>query len=260
VKRELIDVNVNLGRWPTRHVHGDEPRELIRILKSHDVTEAWTGSLDGLFHKDMASVNDRLAESCHEYGRRILQPIGSINPMLPGWEDDLRRCVEDHHMQGIRLHPNYHDYALAAPEFSHLLRMASEANLFVQIAVTMEDERMMHPRFRVPHVDTSSLADLLSDIPPVKIILLNAFRAVRGEVLVRLLENNEVLFDIAWIEGIAGIRRMLQTVPVERLLFGSHAPLFYYESALLKLEESALSEDEWSAIVFGNARQLPSTG
>lgn len=256
MKRELIDVNVSVGRWPTRHIHGDESSELVRLLKSHDVTEAWTGSLEGLFHKDIASLNERLAETCHEYGRTILRPIGSINPMLPDWEDDVRRCVEEHGMHGIRLHPNYHGYSLDDPLFARLLRAAAERDLLVQVVVTMEDERMMHPLLRVPHVEAAPLVDILADSPPVRLILLNAFRAVRGELLVRLVEHTNVLFEIAWIEGIAGIRRTLDIVPVDRLLFGSHAPLFYYDSALLKLEESAFSEGELNAIRCENARQL----
>ena len=74
--------------------------------------------------------------------------------------------------------------------------------------------------------------------------------------MVQLVELTDVRFDIAWIEGMAGIRGMLEWIPLQRLLFGSHAPLFYYDAALLKLEESALSEEESNAITFENARQL----
>jgi predicted TIM-barrel fold metal-dependent hydrolase len=251
MKRELIDVNVSLGQWPTRRVHGDEPRDLVRLLKAHNVTEAWAGSLEGLLHKDVAAVNERLAESCREHGRNILKPIGTINPTLPHWQDDIRRCAEDHGMRGIRLHPNYHGYTLDDPRFENLLSAAAEAELFVQIAVTMEDERMMHPQLRVPHVDTAPLVYIKT---PANIMLLNAFRAVRGAVLEKLVDHTNALFDIAWIEGLAGIERILKTIPANRLLFGTHAPLFYYDAALLKLQESQLTDEQRDAIKFKNAQ------
>ena len=45
-------------------------------------------------------------------------------------------------------------------------------------------------------------------------------------------------------------------IPVERLLFGSHAPYFPCESAVFKLFESPLSLDQLSKLMSGNARRL----
>jgi len=45
-------------------------------------------------------------------------------------------------------------------------------------------------------------------------------------------------------------------VPVERLLFGSLAPLFYFEAATLKLQESKLSAAQDTAIRRENAEKL----
>jgi predicted TIM-barrel fold metal-dependent hydrolase len=40
------------------------------------------------------------------------------------------------------------------------------------------------------------------------------------------------------------------------LVFGTHFPLFYPESALFKVRESALKEEDAQAIYHGNARKL----
>ena len=58
------------------------------------------------------------------------------------------------------------------------------------------------------------------------------------------------------LEGVAGLERLVAQVGPERLLFGSHAPLFYAEAAHLKLKESVLTPEQAEAIRQGNAQRL----
>jgi len=255
-RTELVDVNVNLSRWPLRRVRGDTTRELAAMLDRHGVTQGWAGSLDGLLHKDIASVNSRLAEECRTHARGRLLPFGSINPKLPDWEEDLRRCAEVHRMPGIRLHPNYHGYTLDDGDFGRLLRLATERRMIVQLALVMEDERMMHPLLRVGPVNTTPLVQLVKQTPGLRLVLLNALRTVRAQSLLDLIASGEVYVEIAMLEGVGGIANLLEQLPVDRLLFGSHAPLFYFESALLKLKESPLNAEQLSAIRRLNAQRL----
>jgi predicted TIM-barrel fold metal-dependent hydrolase len=253
----MVDVNVWLGHWPFRRLPDDEPAALVRRLRRLGVTEAWAGSFEAMLHHDLAAVNQRLAAACRAHGPGLLRPFGAVNPLLPDWREDLRRCQEDHRMPGIRLHPNYHGYGLDHPACADLLGQAARRKLIVQIVLKMEDERGLNPLLKgLPTTDPAPLIALPAGEPRPRVVLLNALGNVRGEPLKRLLATGSIWVDIAMLEGLAGLERLIAQVGPDRLLFGSHAPLFYGESAHLKLKESALTPEQAEAIRQGNARRV----
>ena len=252
----ITDVNVNLSRWPFRRLAGDEPAALVAKLRKMNVTQAWAGTFDGVFHKDIASANARLAKDCSTYGSGLLVPFGSVNPKLPNWQEDLRRCHEEHKMPGIRLQPNYHGYKLDDPEFRKLLNLAAARRLVVQLALCMDDERTQHPLMRVPPVDCTPLADVIRGEPQLRLVILNAYPQLRIETLQPLSSAGQVSFDFAMVERIGAINRLAEQVTFQRVLFGSNYPLYYFESALLKVQESGLTEAQTRAVSQENARRL----
>ena len=252
----IIDTNVSLSRWPFRRLVGDEPTELVSILKKRNVSQAWAGSFDGILHRDIAGVNARLVADCRTHGQGILLPFGSINLKLPDWQEDLRRCQEEHQMLGIRLHLNYHGYDLKDPSFAELLKLAAARKLIVQLALCMEDQRTQHPLMRVPPVDIAPLADLIKAEPKVRLVVLNCYPQMGLEPLGKLSAAGNVCFDLSMVEGVGGVARLVQEVSLERVLFGSHFPFFYYESALFKMQEAGFTEAQKKAVFEENALRL----
>jgi predicted TIM-barrel fold metal-dependent hydrolase len=256
--RDLIDSNVYVSRWPYRRVPYDKTSKLVQLLKENGVASAWTGSFDALLHRDVTAVNARLANECASEGAGILVPFGAVNPTLPDWEEDLRRCHEVHRMPGIRLHPDFHGYAMDDPLFVRLMEMATARGLIVQIALGMEDPRTQPPtaRFAPPH--PGALADLLPKMPKARVVLLNFFRSFEYNrvLLIRLSSLPQVSFDMAMVEGVAGLSNLLGSVGSIRLLFGSYAPFYNFDSARLKMQESILGQEQLAAIRHGNATAL----
>jgi len=252
----ITDVNVNLSRWPFRRLPGDEPPALAAKLGKMKVTQAWAGSFDGVFHKDLAGVNARLAADCREFGAGLLLPFGSVNPKLPDWREDLRRCVEEHKMPGIRLHPNYHGYTLDDPEFQELLKLCAARKLVVQLALCMEDERTQHPLMRVPPVDIEPLANAVARERQLKLVILNSYPQLPLEKLRPLSSAGQVYFDLSMVERVGGVARLAEYVSPGRVLFGSNYPFFVFESALLKMQEAEVMETQRMAILEGHARRL----
>lgn len=252
----LIDCNLTLGHWPFRiHRWSDESGAIQRFCetyRSKGLTQAWAGAFEGIFYRDLATANALLHERCTEYSNGFLLSIGSINPTLPAWQDDLTRCATTHEMKAVRLHPNYHGYTLDDPRFLELLEATTAKKLLIQIVAQLEDERTQHPLMQVKPVDFKPLPAALQRVPGARVMVLNANRAMSMTAL----RGCNVTLDIAMLEGVAGIENLLKDWPLDELVFGSHAPLFYFESAKLKLQESELTEKQLAAITHENAQRL----
>ena len=161
-------------------------------------------------------------------------------------------------MPGIRLYPNYHRYTLADPRFEKLLSLATDRKLLVQIMRSMEDIRTQFPLMVVQPVDPAPLVSLLPRFPHLRLLLLNkgGWADDANESVATIKKSENVYFDIAMNEGIDGIARLIEETSPNRVVFGSHFPFFYFESALLKVRSQGLPHDQEQALFEGNARSL----
>ena len=250
--RRITDTNVSLSHWPFRRLPLDEPELLVNKLRSLGISAAWAGSFEGILHRDLTSANQRLAATCARHPELV--PIGSINLDLPDWEEDLRRCIEEHEMPGVRLHPNYHGYQLDDPRFGRLLTAARDSKRFVQVAACLEDTRTQHPLLNVPDVDLSLLPEVMQHVPGATVQILN-YRP-RQPLLGKLAATPGIYFDTARVEATDGIAELLANVPSGRVMFGTHAPFLIPESAMIRIHESNPDVQALAALLSGTAEEL----
>jgi predicted TIM-barrel fold metal-dependent hydrolase len=252
----IIDTNVDLFRWPFRRIAGDEPAELVALLRKKGVTQAWAGTYEGLLHRDVAGVNLRLAAACKLHGPNFLVPFGTVNPKEPDWQEDLRRCQELHKMPGIRIYPSYHGYGLDDPLAAELFSLVAKRKMLLQIGLCMEDPRVQFPLMKVPPTDPGPLVDLAKQNPTLKIEALNVgyWGGPRTSHMEEVGKLENVYFDIAYREGVGGVAKFITETAPNRVMFGSHFPFFYWESAFLKVREAGLAPDQEKAVLEGNAR------
>ena len=243
----LIDCNIHLGSHPVRVL----PEIDDFFLSKRGIAEAWAGSFEALLHRDMAEANARLARRCAASPQ--MRAVGSVNPRLPAWEDDLKRCVEQHGMKVIRLYPNHHGYTLTDEAFLNLLSAATMRKVVVQLVAQLEDQRTQSPLMQVPPVDLKPLAEMMKRVPEARVMVLNANASM---ITTALRGCKNVWLDIAMIEGVGGVENTLKGWPLDKLCFGSHAPFFYWESASLKMQESVLTDEQTFAIRGRNVRAL----
>lgn len=260
----IIDTNVNLFGWPFRNLKYRDSRALVAKLRKHRITEAWAGSFEALLSKDMAGVNARLAAECREHGPGFLVPFGGTNLAWPDWQEDVRRCHETHKMPGIRIYPGYQPFDLDHPGMDGLLKMTAERGLILQVVFGMEDPRVHHPMIRVGPVTLGPLLKAIAGTPNAKVVLLHFSGSSPGMNLSPFMTRTNTAMDISRLEGNGAVGRMVGSVPgqgpaqvpVDRIVFGSHAPYFPVETAILKLVESPLDALQLQAIMHGNARRL----
>jgi uncharacterized protein len=264
VAHGIIDTNVNLFDWPFRALKYRDTKALVAKLTKHRVIEAWAGSFEALLSKDMNGVNARLAAECRENGPGFLIPFGSVNVAWPDWEEDVRRCHEVHKMPGLRIYPGYQPFDLDHSGMESLVRMTSERGLILQVALGMEDPRVHHPIINVGPVTFAPLLKAVQSTPNAKVQLLHFSGSIQGDDLSQFMAKPNTVMDISRLEGNGAVGRMIGSitglpsarVPVDRIVFGSHAPYFPVETAILKLIESPLDAQQLRAIIQGNARRL----
>ena len=260
----IIDTNVNLFRWPFRKLKYSDTAALVAKLRRHRVIEAWAGSFEALLDKDIAGVNERLAAECRARGGGLLRPIGSVNLAWPDWEEDVRRCHEIFKMPGVRIFPGYQPFDLGHPDLKRLLELTRERGLLLQVVFSMEDSRVHHPAIAPGTVVAAPLVAAMKSVPAAKVQVLHFSGNAQGSDLVQLMRETGAAIDISRWESNGIVGRMIGArpetktprVPVGRALFGSHAPYFPIETAILKLIESPLDAAQLHAIMQGNARRL----
>ena len=242
----IIDTNAHLGHWPFRQLAHSDAESFLRLMDGFGVAQAWVGAFEGVFYRDCGAANRGLLDEIEGHEDRLV-PWAALNPAFPGWEDDLAEAVAAG-MVGVRLYPNYHGYTLADECCLDLLAALAERGLPVAIYHKLVDERLHHWHCLVPPTEMA-LGPLAERFPKLKMIAC-------GVSLPGLQLPAGVCVETSRVEGPAGVAALAATVGADRVLFGSHAPYFYLEAALLKMVESGLEEAARQAIFHGNAQRV----
>ncbi len=251
----IIDCNANIGRWPFRRLNYSDPAGLLGRLARCGIRQAWAGAFEAVLARDCHMENGPLAEAVS--GHEALVPLATINPEFPRWEQDLCACVRSYGFRGIRVYPNYHLYTLDDPRFEALLTAAEELGVFVALAVRMTDERHHFPRCMIPPVDLEPLPALAGKHPQLRILVVNGNNGDVGRIASAIEGLPNLYFEMSRFESVCGVETVARRIGVHRVLFGTHAPYYYPESALLKItRECSFTAAEQEAILGGNAEQF----
>lgn len=227
----LVDADVLLGHYPFRRFPYPhmEPGPMRAYLQARGIAQACVSSLHALFYTDPQQGNDECLPALT--GDPFFIPVAVVNPTLPNWRRGLRRARERDGARMVRLAPSYHTFDLASPLGLECVRELVAEGYGVSIVKRIEDERMHHPLMKVPAVENRGLLAVAEAVDAPLLV----HGAYFGE-LAELAAAPNLLFDLAFVETIDTLAATTALLAPARLCFSSHAPFFYPEAAISKLQ------------------------
>jgi uncharacterized protein len=250
-----IDVNAFVGAYPFRRVPGTSPEAVLRAMDRVKVEQAWVTHLPGIFWRDPAAGNPWLYETAAKHDR--LQPVPAVHPGLDGWTDVLGDAKAAG-VPAVRCDPTFYGLDPTGAEMLALAGACGEEGVPLMLAVRLEDGRQRHPNDRAPELPPWAVRTLVRSHSELRLIVTHADRPFVEEVHFGSTpeESSRIWWDICWIWGPPEdhLQTLLQTVGVDRFVFGTGQPLRLPETSVAKLDLLDLASADRSMIESDNAQ------
>lgn len=206
--------------------------------------------------KPSGTINDFAAQVDHIPG---LRSFGSIHPLNPQWEMELRR-VKELGLRGIKLHPEYQGVFADDPAVMAVVQAAGDLGLWVLFHAGA-DIGMPPPI----HCTPQRVIRLRKAAPHAKIILAHLGGYCLWEEVLTHLTDMDVWVDTSFClpnhpEKHHLFAQLIRCAGVDRVLFGTDSPWAdqqeSVEATLEFLKTHRFSQEETAAIMGGNAEKI----
>ncbi|HXE83300.1 MAG TPA: hypothetical protein VN513_08210 [Gemmatimonadales bacterium] len=252
-----IDCNAFIGAYPWRKVPHTSPGELLKSLDRAKIDSAWITHLPSLFWRDPTEGNAWLYETARKEKR--FRPVPSIHPGLPHWDAVLSDAV-DSGAPAVRCDPLYAGLEPAGDEMRVLAVACGAARLPLVVAVRLEDGRQRHPHDRAGELPAAAVRALIRSDADVRLLITHADRSFIEEVHFGSTpdEARRLWWDICWIWGPPEdhFATLLDTIGIDRFVFGTGQPLRLPENSIAKLDLLDLTPERRRAIESDNLQGL----
>lgn len=251
-----VDVNAFLGAYPWRKVPGTSPNALLAAMGRAAIDEAWVTHLPSLFWRDPTEGTPWLLATTRAHAG--LKPVPVVHPGLVQWEQALADAVNAG-APAVRCDPLYLGLDPTGGEMRVLAAACGAARIPLLLAVRLEDGRQRHPNDDVPELPAAAVRALLRSDADVRLLVTHADRGFVEEVHFGSTpdEARRVWWDICWLWGPPEdhLATLLETVGVERFVFGTGQPLRIPEAGVAKLDLLDVTPEQRTAIESGNVRR-----
>jgi predicted TIM-barrel fold metal-dependent hydrolase len=240
----VIDFHVH---QPAAAAYGAE--EYLRAMDELGAEVSVVFTYEGLFRPSRAH-NDSLAAWVAPAPERLVG-FATVDPRAPGAGDEVERCVREHGMRGVKLHPWLQGFSAHDPGLQRVCETAGRLG----IPILFHDGT---PPFSTP----LQFAALAHRHPETQIVLGHGgLHDLWREAIEAVLTAPNVHLCMSGTPGYA-MRAIVARCPLERLLFGTDAglrpePLQRYAVLRVRqLDELGLDDAQREAILVTNPRRL----
>lgn len=234
------DINCFTGNWPFFRLRCNTVEKLKKLHSEAHISSGLISSLEAVFYQDPYEAELQLAQQIEgtAYKHAMI-----LNPMLPAWQDDLKRAARDLKISAVRIMPGYHRYLLTDSVMDSVASALRDLNLPLVITLRVRDERtawMIQPEL-IQMPDVASFVSKNPDIP----VLLTGIRVNE----LRSLDPSQVPWDNLYAdismfkEGFHPLESAWELEYVRgHILFGSAAPMMELQATVMQVETADISQ------------------
>ena len=246
----IVDINAWTGHWGSLPPAGQV--ETVRAaLHQIGVERICLAPLHAVWCHNPHPCNDQVYQAARQW--EDIDPVPLLDPTIATWHQELERARAQPRLRLVKLAPAYGSYELEAAD--ELFEALAAAGLVAMGQVRLEDPRRQHPLAQVPDLAPESVVEAARRHPDLKLIIGGAasqgLRALSEDL--RCLSN--LYADVSQADGLDSVRLLVEEGLGEKLLFGSHAPLFTPLAALARVVAD-LEDEAAGDILRRNARRI----
>jgi len=243
----VIDIHAHGGPWHNFWIPSASPEHMLDMMARLGVT-ATVFAPHLSIGPDPAAGNDLAIEWSQRYPGRLLGYAVPYPHDPNRVRQELMRAL-DGGLVAIKLHPGTHSCPVSAPGYRIAWEVARERETFI----------LSHTWHGSPHCDPGMFAQYAEEFPEVPILLGHSGGVPRGfrTAIAMAQQYDNVYLDTtgSYVTG-AWVRRMVDAVGAERVVYGSDIPFIDPRYGLGKVGLAGLASEQLQMILGLNAKRL----
>jgi predicted TIM-barrel fold metal-dependent hydrolase len=244
---DIIDAHAHVGPWYNFHMPRPDAATMLAVMDRCGARLAVVSSMIGI-GPDAAAGNAEMVALVRAHPDRFAG-YAVFNPHHPGSAADVASALDLPGVVGIKIHPDTHAYQVGEPDYAPAFELATRRAVPI----------LTHTFADSPFCDPAMFDAVAARWPEARVILGHAGATDAGHrASIAVAQNHPNLYLELCGSFTTGlwIRRLVEAVGAERVIFGTDFPFIDFRYTLGRVVFAGLSEADTALILGGNARRL----